>query len=161
MIIQANFEHPMNVSKFSKQDSLHVTLLNPQLFVSLSTKQSLKQVQGPMISKVPKQLPKGVSIKSLKKTGTSVNSSINAVVIIKILSQIFFKSIMQDLLQLYIALQFLAYLSNYSMPYPSSASIFQKFLISLIEFKNLNPFNIYRMFNPKFDQKELFINKEV
>ena len=52
---------------------------------------------------------------------------------------------------LYFTLQFMGYLYYYGILYPASADIFNENLISLIEFKAINPLNLIKHIDPNFD----------
>jgi hypothetical protein len=47
-------------------------------------------------------------------------------------------------------LQYLAYLNQYEIIYPANAAIYNKYLVSFIEFKGLDPQNIIQKFYPLF-----------
>ena len=58
---------------------------------------------------------------------------------------------MNEVWMLYFTLQFMGYLYYYGILYPASADIFNENLISLIEFKAINPLNLIKHIDPNFD----------
>ena len=61
------------------------------------------------------------------------------------------KSVMNEVWMLYFTLQFMGYLYYYGILYPANADIFNENLISLIEFKAINPLNLIKHLDPDFD----------
>jgi hypothetical protein len=88
MVINADFIHPEKVSE-SYPDKFKVILINPGLFIS-KTGQTMQtganHMSAPIYGIIPKQLPKGVKQKNIENTGHSVETLMNTIMIIQIIS---------------------------------------------------------------------------
>ena len=65
---------------------------------------------------------------------------------------------MDDLWLLYFTLGFFGYLSTYAVRWPASAEIFKVNLLSLIEFRELNPVKLYSRLDKKFNMDLVIAN---
>ena len=94
------------------------------MFVSKSSNEPIQSDQNILVKYVPVQLPKGVDIKEVYDQVKTTKNSMTALVIIQLVSQLFLKSKLEQLWNLFFTLQLICYLKTYSLDLPANADLF-------------------------------------
>ena len=112
MVIQAIFSSPENISQSVKPDKFMINLINPQIFVSETSGLSLQNTYNDdpdeaapaLVAIIPKQMPKGVKMTTLKGQASTTSTGLTSIVIIQIIAQFIMKNVMNEMWQLYFTL---------------------------------------------------------
>jgi hypothetical protein len=110
MEIYINFTNPLMVSRGLRQDYIICTIKNKDLFQAEDSNSRLMSERIYIQSKVPNQLPNGVSEEDLLKDAKTATDGIKAMFVVQIFLQICLKGSMKFLLTMYYTIQMMCYL---------------------------------------------------
>ena len=133
-------------------DSMVCKIKNPKMFVPQAEGgQPLDPKLATVVSDVPAQVPKGVNATELDNQAAQAGNAMQTLAIVQLVSAVFMKGAMNDLMGLFFTLQIICYMKLYDTPLPSNTDVYISEFTKLIEFQALNPDKALKAFWPDFD----------
>ena len=140
----------MMISRGEDRDLIEITIKRPQLFKSAETGRQMDTSELVFYQTIPRQLPKGVSEKSLKDDAEDIARVLNSMAYIQIGLQFMLKGIMADLMVTFYCLQICCFFTIYKVNVPGNSEIYIDEFRKLIDMDAVKPDNILKQFNKKW-----------
>ena len=152
--MKLEFNDPMLISQGPSSDMIVMMLKRPELFAPEGSDELLDEGSLKLEVVVPKQLPPGVSAEKVEKSAGGAKNSVLAIMVVRVLTQIFLKGSIDHIIGLFLALQILCYMMYYNISLPSITEMVLQEFKKIIEFEFLNPEGMVRLWKPDFKLNE-------
>jgi len=151
MKIGISYTNPLAVGQ--NKDNIVTGLKDTTMFAPASGNKPVSKEDSVNIKQTPPQVPAGIKEEDIKMDAGTACKAIVAIVVVMITIQLFVaKGKLRDFWGLFFILQFICYCAYYKIKIPANAKIYMEELTKVIEFAALNPDNIIRMWNAKFNE---------
>jgi hypothetical protein len=139
MILQLNFLHPREISKYDIFDHAIIRITNSDLFVSQETGRKIKKDFRLLQEGIPKQFGTNINTVYLDLQANLFIGAVRLIVAVMIGYSVWFGTSLRDLWVLLYVLQIVCYIVKSDVHIPITAGIFIEHLTRFIEFDLLDP----------------------
>jgi hypothetical protein len=160
MKIHIDFNNPLMVSRGNDMDQLVLNIVDRDLFVN-SDGDKVQANRTTVVKELPRQVPKGVDAKELKKDAKSSGNAMIAMFIVQIVLSLFLKGSIDLIYSLFLTLQMIVWFSYYNLNLPANAELYLKEIGRIVKFEVLNPDTIIQVWHPNFELQDYLSGDKV